>query len=124
MPVMTISFCARAYRIVTSQPADLHRLQYEKASVVRGYHIYKSLWRMKYFCYGEKLAMSMMSMQLLSYSSYLGLPFSLLRCQLEGERVAVPRVSMRERDDLSCSQCLQLPHPFPKPHPRPLLNCT
>ena len=33
---------------------------------------------MKYFCYGEKLAMSMMSMQLLSYSSYLDLPFSLL----------------------------------------------
>ena len=44
MPVMTISFCARAYHIVASQPADLHRLQYEKASVVRGYHIYKSLW--------------------------------------------------------------------------------
>ena len=41
MPVMTISFCARAYRIVASQPAEL---QYEKASVVRGYHIYKSLW--------------------------------------------------------------------------------
>ena len=102
---MTISFCARAYRIVASQPADLHRLQYEKASVVRGYHIYKSLWtpevNEKYFCYGEKLAMSMMSMQLLSYSSYLGLPFSLLRCQLEGERVAVPRVSMREREMIS-----------------------
>ena len=27
------------------QPADLHhRLQYGKASVVRGHHIYKSLW--------------------------------------------------------------------------------
>ena len=29
---------------MASQPADLHRLQYEKASVVRGHHIYKSLW--------------------------------------------------------------------------------
>ena len=25
--------------IMASQPADLHRLQYEKASVVRGHHI-------------------------------------------------------------------------------------
>ena len=30
--------------IMASQPADLHRLQYGKASVVRGHHIYKSLW--------------------------------------------------------------------------------
>ena len=29
---------------MASQPADLHRLQYGKASVVRGHHIYKSLW--------------------------------------------------------------------------------
>ena len=29
---------------MASQPADLHRLQYEKASVVREHHIYKSLW--------------------------------------------------------------------------------
>ena len=29
---------------MASQPADLHTLQYGKASVVRGHHIYKSLW--------------------------------------------------------------------------------
>ena len=69
--------------IMASQPADLHRLQYEKASVVRRHHIYKSLWtpevneilllRRETGNEHDEYAVAVL------HSGYSGLPFSLLQ---------------------------------------------
>ena len=68
---------------MASQPADLHRLQYEKASVVRRHHIYKSLWtpevneilllRRETGNEHDEYAVAVL------HSGYSGLPFSLLQ---------------------------------------------
>ena len=107
MRFMTISFCARA-KWLLSQPADLHRLQYEKASVVRGHHIYKSLWTPEVneilLLWREtgnehdEYAVAVLQ-QLLRLTILFARSFHC--CQLEGECVAVPRHTN-----------MQLPHPF------------
>ena len=102
---------------MASQPADLHRLQYEKASVVRGHHIYKSLWtpevneilllRRETGNEHDEYAVAVLQ-QLLRLTILFARSFHC--CQLEGEFLGTR----------TCN-CHTL---FPKPHPRPLLNCT
>ena len=108
---------------MASQPADLHRLQYEKASIVRGHHIYKSLWTPEV---NEILLLRRETGK--EHDEYaVAVLQQLLRLTILFAAVFTA-VSLKEflgisLSHVACSTC-NCHTLFPKPHPRPLLNCT